>query len=68
MFLRRNKSKSKKSVNASSNTSVNDYAVNPNDDYEKASNIKVVEQDLTIKNNRSGIFYLIDPISSNWIT
>jgi len=67
MYLRRNKSKSNKSVLASSSSSISDYVVDLENNYKEAPNVNVTDQGSTIKDNMSGIPYLTVPILGKWI-
>jgi len=55
MYSRKNKSKSNKSTIASSSSSVNDRALNLDDDYEEILNVEVINQGLTTGDNKVDI-------------
>jgi len=55
MYSRKNKSGSNKSTIASSSNSVNDRALNLDDDYEETLNIEVTNQGLTTEDNKADI-------------
>jgi hypothetical protein len=56
MYSRKNKSGSNKSTIASSSNSVNDRALNLDDDYEETLNIEVTNQGLTTEDNKADIY------------
>jgi len=55
MYSRKNKSKSNKSIIASSSSSVNNPALNLDDDYEETFNVEVTNQGLTTEDNKVDI-------------
>lgn len=64
MFSR--KPKFNNNVLVLSSSSFRDYAINLENDYEKASTVKVIDQGSAIK-DKLGIPSLIKPISNKWI-
>jgi len=56
MYSRKNKSGSNKSTIVSSSNSVNDRALNLDDDYEETLNIEVTNQGLTTEDNKADIY------------